>query len=232
MRRANISSAILVALVLAGCGSGEAAQRTAFVEFLKTRVLDKPGVHVPQLTDDERTSFGHYADDYVVISDFNKTLNESVSPRLKGAMTTGSITSLEDVVTRRTQLEAARTAMTAMAGALGGDLARADAAHAKLDQPAEVKAVYDKAYDRLVTQPAAALKGVSPVMNTVLGQAIELSTYIDAHRSAVQLSGSSVATSDPAVRSGLNDRLQKLQASQQLVQAAQRRMQLVVYGAR
>lgn len=231
MRRAKIT-AILAALVLAGCGGGDTAERTAFVDFLRTRVLDKPGVHVPQLTDAERSSFGHYADDYAVITEFNKAMDDSVSPKLKGAMTAGSITSLEDVVTRRAQLQAARTAMAAMAGALGDDLARADAARATLDQPAEVKAVYDKAYDRLVTQPAAALKSVAPVMNTALGQAIELGTYIDAHRSAVQLSGSSVATSDPAVRSAINDRLEALQSSQQAVQAAQRRMQSVVYGAR
>lgn len=232
MRQAKTVSAILASLLLAGCGGGETTQRTAFVDFLKMRVLDKPGIHVPRLTDTERSSFGQYADDYAVITDFNKTMDESVSPKLTAAVTAGSITSLEDVVTRRTQLEAAMTGIDAMSGTLGDDVAKADAARAKLDQPAEVKAVYDKAYDRLVTQPAAAFKGIVPVMNAVLGQAIDLGKYIDAHRSAVRLSGSTVETSDPAVRSAINRRLQALQSSQQAVQAAQVRMQSVVYGTR
>lgn len=232
MRQAKIVSAILATLLLAGCGASETAQRAAFVDFLKTRVLDKPGIHVPRLTDAERSSFGQYADDYAVITDFNKAMDESVSPKLTAAVTAGSITSLEDVVTRRAQLEAARTGINAMAGALGGDIAKADAARAKLDQPAEVKAVYDKAYARLVTQPAVAFKGIVPVMNTVLGEAVDLGKYIDAHRSAVRLSGSTVEASDPAVRAAINQRLQALQSSQQAVQAAQMRMQSVVYGAR
>ena len=232
MRQAKASSIVLATLLLAGCGGSDVAQRTAFVDFLKTRVLDKAGMHVPQLTDKERANFGHYTDDYAVITDFNKTMSESVSPKLTAAVTAGSITSLEDVVTRRAQMEAAKTGIDAMGAVLGDDIAKADAAHAGLNQPADVKPVYDQAYDRLVTQPAAAFKGIVPVMDTVLGQAIDLGRYIDAHRSAVQLSGSLVQTGDPAVRSAINAKLQTLQSSQQAVQAAQARMQSVVYGTR
>lgn len=210
MRRTTVS-AILATILLTGCGGGETTERAAFAGFLHTRVLDKPGMHVPQLTDAERTSFGHYADDYAVIADFNKAMSDSVSPKLTAAVTAGSITSLEDVVARRAQLEAAKTGIGAMGGALGGEIAKADAAHAKLDQPAELKPVYDQAYDRLVTQPAAAFKGIVPVMDTVLGQAIDLGRYIDAHRSAVRLSGSMVEANDPAVRAAVNQRLQALQ---------------------
>jgi hypothetical protein len=93
-----------------------------------------------------------------------------------------------------------------------------------------VKLVYDKAYDRLVTQPAAAFNGMVPVMTTVLGQAIDLGGYIDAHRGAVKVSGSMVQTNDPTIQSAINDRLRALQSSQQAVQAAQVKMQSVIYG--
>lgn len=217
-------------LLLASCGSSDAEQRKAFVTFLQTHVLDKPGMHVPQLTEEERVSFGHYADDYAVITDFNKTMTESVSPRLTAAMSAGSISSVEDVVTRRPQLETVKSSMGVMANVLRNDIARTDAAHAKLDQPAEVKLVYDKAYDRLVTQPAAAFKAIVPVMTTVLGQAIDLGGYVDAHRAALKVSGSMVQTTDPTVRVAINDRLQSLQASQRAVQSAQARMQSVISG--
>ena len=232
MRRTKMSAAMLAVLLLASCGGSDTAHRKAFVDFLKTRVLDKPGIHVPQLTDAERSSFGRYASDYAVITDFNKTMSDSVSPKLTGAVTAGSISSLEDVVSRRAQLEAAKTGIDAMGAALGDDIARADAAHAKLDQPADVKPVYDQAYDRLVTQPAVAFKGIVPVVDKVLGQAIDLGAYIGDHRSVVQLSGSMVQTADAEVRSGINQRLQALQSSQEAVQAAQARMQAVVYGTR
>lgn len=219
-----------LAVLLAGCGGSDARQSKAFVDFLRTRVLDKPGVHVPHLTDEERASFGRYADQYAIITDFNTTMDQSISPKLSAAIEGGAIRSLGDVVAQRARLQAAKASIDAMAGALGGDVARADAAHGKLDQPADVKAAFDKSYDRLVTRPATAFRGVVPVMDTVLGQALDLGRYLDDHRASVHLSGSMVETADPTVRAAINDKLQALQASQQAVQAAQARMQSVVYG--
>lgn len=228
--RAAYGTTTLAALLLVGCGGNDAKQRGAFVQFLQTRILDKPGLRVPQLTDDERASFGRYADQYAIITDFNKAMDESVSPKLSQAMSAGSINSLEDLVSHRSQFEAAKQTIDAMNGALGGDLAKADAAHGKLDQPADVKVVYDKAFDRLVTKPAAAFRDVVPVMDKVLGKAIDLGSYIDAHRDAVHVSGSMIEASDPAVRSAINDKLQALQSSQGEVQAAQTRMREAAYG--
>lgn len=232
MRRAGLALVWVAAatLFLAGCGGNDEQRRAAFISFLQTRVLDKPGVHVPQLTDEERDRFGPYADQYAIITDFNKTMDQSVSPKLSAAMGAGSITSLADVVTHRAKLQTAKAGIDAMGSALGDTLARADAAHAKLDQPADLKGVYDKAYDRLVTQPASALKDVVPVMDTVLGEAIDLGRYIDEHRSSVRISGPMVETGDPAVQSAINEKLQSLQTSQRAVQSAQARMQAVVYG--
>jgi hypothetical protein len=210
MRRATMAWAAIaiVALALAGCGSSEPAERAAFVTFLQTRVIDKPGVHVPRLTDEERDRLGAYGDHYAVIAEFNKAMDDSVSPKFKAAISSGAIRSLEDVVTRRAELQSAKAGIAAMSGALDDSLARADAARAKLDQPAEVKPVYD----------------------TVLGEAIELGRYIEEHRSSVRLSGPLIETSDPAVRAAINAKLESLQAKQRAVQSAQARLRSVVYG--
>jgi hypothetical protein len=233
MQRANFTWAwmAIAVLFLAGCGGNDQQQRTAFISFLQTRIVDKPGIHVPTLTDEERASFGPYAEQYAIITDFNKAMDESVSPKLAAAMSAGSIRSLADAVANREKLQAAKSSINAMNGALGDSVARADAAHAKLEQPADLKGVYDKAYDRLVTQPAAAFKDIAPVMDTVLGQAIDLGKFLDEHRSSVRLSGPMIETSDPAVLAAVNNRLRALQANQQAVQAAQARMQSVVYGS-
>ena len=110
MRRISLTLASIAfaALFLAGCGGNDGQQRAAFVSFLQTRVLDKPGVHVPRLTDEERARFGPYADQFAVITDFNKTMDQSISPKLSEAMRAGSITSLGDVVTHLAKLQAAK----------------------------------------------------------------------------------------------------------------------------
>ncbi|WP_442678830.1 DUF3053 family protein [Sphingomonas sp. ASY06-1R] len=230
MRQIKSAWAAAALLALSSCGSGDAVERKRFVDFLQTRIIDKPGIHVPQLTADERAAFGDYANQYAIITDFHNTLNEAIVPKMKAAAEAGQIRSLQDVVDHREELQTARAGMRALSGALGADLARADAAHGKLSQPAELKAVYDKAYDRVVTSPAAALKNIAPVADKVLGQALDLGNYIEAHRSEVQVSGSMIRTSNPAVQDAINSRLQALQGSQQAAQAAQQEMQSVAFG--
>jgi hypothetical protein len=217
-------------LALSGCGGGDTAERKAFVNFLQTRIIDKPGIHVPQLTAGERAAFGDYADQYAIITDFHNTLNEAIVPKMNAAAEAGQIRSLQDVLDHRQELQNARAGMQALSSALGADLARTDAAHGKLSQPAELKIVYDKAYERVVTRPAAVLKNIAPVADKVLGQAIDLGNYIEAHRSEVQVSGSMIRTSNPAVQDAINSRLQALQGSQQAAQAAQQEMQSVAFG--
>ena len=66
-------------MLLAACGDKEPEQRAAFTQFLQTRIIDKPGVRVPQLTAEEK-SFGDYAAHYAVITDFNSGMDASVKP--------------------------------------------------------------------------------------------------------------------------------------------------------
>lgn len=232
-RRSGLTLACIAAatLWLGGCGASEGQEREAFSTFLQTRVLDKPGIHVPKLTDEERDDFGRYAEDYAIIADFNKAMDESVSPKLTTAMRAGAITSIGDLATRLDQLREAKTGINAMAAALDQEVARADAARAKLDQPEDLKPVYDKTYARLVTEPAAAFRSIVPVMNKVLDQAIDLGEYLEKNRDAVRISGPMIETGDPAERAAINEKLQALQANQQAVQAAQSRLRSVAYGS-
>jgi len=220
----------IATLFLAACGGNDGQQRAAFIDFLQTRILDKPGVRVPRLTAEERERFGPYADHYAVIADFNKAMDQSVSPKMTAAVSAGSISSLQDAVTQRARLQTAQAGINEMGDALTKALAQADAAHAKLDQPDDLEKVYDKAYDHLVTQPATAFKDIVPIMDTVLGEAIELGRYLDEHRSSVRISGSMIETSDPAVQSAVNEKLKSLQEKQQAVRSAQARLQAVAYG--
>ena len=139
--------AIALPLALAACGSSEPDQRAAFKQFLQTRIVDKPGVHVPKLTADESKSFGEYATHYAVITDFNSDMDASVKP-LGSLVQKSTVRSLGDVVSRRDDLKAVQSGLNDMAVQLKAQQAKADSAHAQLKQPEDLKAVYDSAYDR------------------------------------------------------------------------------------
>ena len=53
--RPIVALALALPLLLAACGDKEPEQRAAFTQFLQTRIIDKPGVRVPQLTAEERS---------------------------------------------------------------------------------------------------------------------------------------------------------------------------------
>lgn len=223
--------ALVAPMVLAACGDAEMAQRKAFVAFLQTRILDKPGIHVPQLTPDETKAFGPYGAQYAVITDFHKVMNESVSPRLTASLSQGTIRSVGELISRQSTIQAARTTMQQMAAALGDDLAHADAAHVALNQPPEVKAAFDSAYERLVTVPATTFRAIAPVAEKAFTDALDLANYIDEHKKQIVVSGATLQAS-AAVREAVNAKLQALTASTQAVQRAQATMQAMVYGAK
>lgn len=216
---------------LAGCGDQEADQRKAFVSFLQTRIIDKTGLRVPRLTDQERAAFGPYAADYGVIVDFHQAMNDSVSPKLTAAMSQGAVTSVGDLVSKRDALEAAKATLGQMSAALGDATAKADAAHRTLQRPAEVKTVYDAAYERLVTTPAATFKAIQPVADKTISDAIDLGRFIEQHRKEITIDGGLLQISDPATLEAVNARLRTLQNNQQAMSQAQAAMQKLVYGA-
>lgn len=224
--------ALAFAVALAACGDPEAGQRKAFAEFLQTRIIDKPGIHVPQLTPENRTAFGPYTDHYGVITKFQETMNASVSPKLTAAVQGGAIRSVGDLTTRRGDIETARGTLAAMAQALDGALSEADTARAKLAQPPDLKPVYDKAYARLVTEPATVFREVVPVADTVFKKALGLADTLQANKAKVKVSGASVQVSDRKVQDEINAKLTDLQSNQQAMQEAQRRFQTLVYGTR
>ncbi|MGS1006343.1 DUF3053 domain-containing protein [Achromobacter anxifer] len=216
-------------LMLAACGNKEPEQRAAFTQFLQTRIVDKPGVRVPQLTDEEKKSFGDYAAQYAVITDFNAGMDASVKP-LSGIMQKGSMRSLNDIVTRRDDLKTVQASLNEMGAALKEQQAKADAARAQLKQPEDLKAVYDKAYEKTVSLPADTFRDVLPQLNATFDSSLKIANYVAAHAAQIDISGPIVKVQDPAVQAELNKLLQDLNAQAKNVQQAQTRMQAVMVG--
>lgn len=216
-------------LVLAACGNKEPEQRAAFTQFLQTRIVDKPGVRVPQLTEEEKKSFGDYAAQYAVITDFNAGMDASVKP-LSGIMQKGSMRSLNDIVARRDDLKAVQASLNDMGAALKEQQAKADAARAQFKQPEDLKAVYDKAYEKTVSLPADTFRDVLPQLNATFDSSLKIADYVAAHAAQIDISGPIVKVQDPAVQAELNKLLQDLNAQAKNVQQAQTRMQAVMVG--
>lgn len=223
--------ALALPLVLAACGNKEPEQRAAFMQFLQTRIVDKPGVRVPQLTDEEKKSFGDYAAQYAVITDFNAGMDASVKP-MGSLMQKGAVRSLNDVIARRDDIKTVQTALKDMGAALTKEQGKADAAHAQLKQPDDLKAVYDKAYDKTVTVPANTFREVLPQISGTLDSSLKVAEYVEAHKTQIDLSGPAPRVQDPTVLAELNKLLQELSAQAQKVQQAQTRLQAVMLGGR
>ncbi|MEN5028590.1 DUF3053 domain-containing protein [Pseudomonas sp. Ps21-P2] len=221
--------ALALPLLLTACGSSEPDQRAAFKQFLQTRIIDKPGVHVPKLTPEESKSFGDYTQHYAVITDFNSGMDASIKP-LNGFVQKGAFHSLGDVIERRDDLKTVQTGVNDLVAQLKQQLAKADAAHAQLKQPDDLKTVYDSAYDRTVTVPANTLLTVMPQVNGTFESGLKVADYVDAHKAQIQINGSVIQVTDPKVQAELNTLLQDLNAKAKVVQEAQTRMQAVLLG--
>ena len=221
---------LLIASALSACGDDDDAQLKAFIAFLQTRIIDKPGVHVPQPTADETKAWGSYASQYAIIVNFNDALSRHVTAPMNQAVSRGSITSLQDVVTRRADLAEIRRGMGDLRTELDRQLATAEAAHAGLKQPADLKPVFDAAYERDVTGPTHAFQDALPVAESALAAAVDLGDFLAQHSKAISVQGAQVQVSDPALQRDLNARLAVMNAKGQAVQTARRRLQALVDG--
>jgi len=227
----NAFGAMLALFALVACGDNEATQRKAFIEFLQTRIVAKPGVHVPKLTEAETAAFGDYAKHYAVIADFNAALDRSVSAPLHQAIAAGAPRSLDEVVTRRQEVAAVGAGLATIRAALDQQLAIADAAHAALKQPDDLKPVYDAAYARDVTMPAKAMVEIFPDVDATMKAILALADFIAAHHDTVKIQGSMIQTSDPALQPPLAAMLDALRAKNAAIIKAQQRLNALVTGS-
>jgi hypothetical protein len=229
-RLLSLTGLVFLVLLTAGCDD-EPAQRKAFIDFLQTRILDKPGLHVPHLTPEQAKSFGDYAKQYAIITDFNDGLDKSVAKPMTEAINRGAVRSLDEVVTRHADFVAARDGIAQLRDAIDKQLAAADAAHAALKQPDDLKQVFDKAYERDVTIPAKAFADIFPDLSQALTAIVDLGDFITQHKDKVAIKGPMIETSDPALRSQLTALVAALTAKNEAIVKAQQHLRVVMNGS-
>jgi hypothetical protein len=229
-RIAILSAASAAGALLAGCGASERSQAAALELFLRTRVLDRQGIAVPRPTPEERQNFGRFAADYDIILAFHDQMNQTVIPRVGDVIRRGSFNRAQDFIDRRGDIAAAQEAMRSMGGGFTAALTTARTAKAALNQPEPLKATYDKAFDKVVSQPADILQAVMPASDAIFTQGLAFSDFLKANRSEFKFDGLVVETSRADLLTEFNERAQKLQAAGETLLAAQRRLQIAIRG--
>ena len=227
-RSTFVAAVLVVAFGIAAC-DGEPSQRKAFIEFLRTRIVEKPGVHVPKPNAEQTAAFGPYVKHYEVIAEFHSGLDQVVTKPLQRALEAAP-RSLDQLAPRRAEIAEIRGGMSGIRAALDKQLATADAAHAALTQPADLKTVYDAAYDRVVSQPAKAFAEIFPDVDEATKTILALAEFLDRHSDKIKVSGSMLQVGDPALQPQLQTLLDALRAKQEAVQKAQQRLRSIVSG--
>jgi soluble cytochrome b562 len=227
-RRTLLAAVLVAAFGIAACDS-EPAQRKAFIEFLQSRIVGKPGVHVPKPAAEQTATFGPYAKHYDVITEFHAGLDQVVTKPLQHALQAAP-RSLDQLGPKRQEIAEIRGGMASIRAALDKQLAAADAAHAALKQPDDLKPVYDAAYDRVVSQPAKAFAEIFPDVDEATKAILSLAEFLDRNGDKIKINGSMLQVADPSLQPQLQSLINALRAKQEAIQKAQQRLRSIVSG--
>jgi hypothetical protein len=127
-------------------------------------------------------------------------------------------------------LTAAKDAVDKMEKVIEARLAKVNADRAALKQPDDLKAVYDKTFDKLVTAPTVAMENSAKALSSGIDAALALVNYIDAHRTKLVVSGMQIQAKDQRTLDELAPLMKAYQDAGQRFVAAQRQSDRVLQG--
>lgn len=217
----------LALLALSAC-SNEAGERKAFIEFLQTRILDQPGLRVPKLTDEEQKSLGRYAAQYAVIGDFNDSMGKAFNEASPAIQTMASLSTPQALVQGQARIGEARAALAKVKGQLGDQLSKTQADRAKLEQPDDLKTVFQAAYEKTVVKPSELMLKVLDQTDGILAEAQDFSAFLKANEASVTFNGPLVEVNSPALLEELNAHLGALNDKRQKLMELQSELNAMV----
>jgi hypothetical protein len=227
-----LAGVVLLALSVTACGDKEPEQRKAFIAFLQTRIVDKPGVHVPKLTDGEVSSLGSYIAHFNVISGFtNNPDMEAIAKQMAQVTQRVSLNSIQELIDNRGALRSVKDDLGKLTVAMNSNLEKTMRERDGLKQPDDLKAVYDKAFDKDVLAPVRAINETVPLVVDIADAALKFADYIDANRGKVTIQGKSVGGKDARTQREIDNLVKNLSAQAPKFQDAQRRLRIVLTGS-
>jgi len=225
---------ILFVVALAGWGSGEADQRKAFIAFLQD-INTRPGIHFLVPTANDEKAFGPYLQHYALILDFDKDMKAPMDDFTAQIIKLGfgpnpAPRTIEQMAAAPADLTAAKDVVGKMEQGIETRLAKINADRAALKQPDDLKAVYDKTFDKLVTAPAMAMANSAKALDVGIDATIALVTYINTHRAKLVVSGMQIQAKDQRTLDDLQPLMKAYQDAGERFVAAQRQSDRVLGG--
>jgi len=225
---------VVFALTLAAWGNSEADQRKAFIAFLQD-INNRPGAHVLVPNANDEKAFGPYLAHYAIILDFNKDMKAPTGDFMAQLIKLGygpnpAPRSIEQMAAAPADLTAAKDAVDKMEQGIETRLEKINADRAALKQPDDLKAVYDKTFDKLVAAPAVAFENSAKALDGGIDAALALVNYINAHRPKLVLAGMQIQAKDQHTLDQLAPLMKAYQDAGERFAAAQRQSDRVLTG--
>lgn len=171
-------AAIVMVVSLSGCFDKEGDQRKAFVDFLQNTAM-RSGERLPTLTSDQKKQFGPFVADYAVLYGYSQQINQAVDSGIKPVVdSVSSIRVPQDYATQRDALSQVNGSLGVLSQQVQSAKMQADSARATLNQNDELKPVYDKVYQKVVTNTAAAVEPLIPAAQTLTAQLVQVGDFI------------------------------------------------------
>ncbi|CPR15798.1 probable exported protein YPO4070 [Brenneria goodwinii] len=181
-----------MALQLTACGDSEADQRKAFIDFLQTVHLQQDG-KLPALSEEQKTKFGPFVDDYAILTTFSQQLNQAVAGSLMPMLTQVSqIRVPQDYLLQRDNLRQSIGAINQLGQQIQEAKAQADNALRMRKQPEELQVIYGRLYAQVVTQPTNVLLPTIPSALSFIQSLIQVGDYLEAQGNQAVFNGNSV----------------------------------------
>lgn len=217
----------LLVLLLTGCND-EPTQRKAFIDFLQEHIIQRPGVHLVLMKPDLAQTFGPYASHYQLILDFNANFDSSALEKV--AHLKGKISDLDDLVVHREELRALRQALPALVATVDQKMSEVNAARAALQQPPDLKVVYDQAFDRLVTRPSTLLAKMLALLPSSLDGMLAVADYVADNARDIRIAGLGGTSEDPVVNRHVAELIEAMHKNDSAVADLQRQFQALLNG--
>jgi hypothetical protein len=231
-RVAVIAALIAFAAPLAACGDSEAEQRKAFIGFLQD-INGRSGAHFLVPTTADEKAFGPYLQHYAIIMDYDNDMkgpmDDFAAQIMKlGYGPTSTARTIEQMAATPQDLIVAKNVVDKMEQGIETRLAKVNADRSALKQPDDLKAVYDKTFNKLVTAPTLAMENSAKALEAGLDASIKLADYINTHRSSLTVSGMQIQAKDQRTLDEVRPLLNAHQEAGERFVAAQREGQRVL----
>ena len=131
---------------------------------------------------------------------------------------------------RKDDIKAAYAGLSTLRTTMDEEQSVADRAHAALKQPEDLKPVFDKAYEKTVSNLANTYKEIFPATSETFDILLKVVDFVDQNKDKITISGSMFEVSDPTIQAQLNILLDQVNAKGQAMSDAQRKMRAAIYG--